>query len=120
MALVSRFAIAAVSGFALLLALVAARADDAAKPTAAKPQPAQAGHVCLSPKERRAEAETGKLIRLAAAMRAARSRMPGTVVRAQLCRGADGLVYVLTVFAHDGKVAKIDVDAVKGTLIGGL
>ena len=46
--------------------------------------------------------------------------MPGTVVRARLCHGPDGLVYVLTVLAHDGKVARIAVDAVKGTLVGGL
>jgi hypothetical protein len=32
--------------------------------------------------------------------------------------GQDGLVYVLTVLAHDGKVARIVVDAVKGTLVG--
>ncbi len=46
--------------------------------------------------------------------------MPGTVVRARLCRSDDGLVYVLTVLAHDGKVARLTVDAVKGTLVGGL
>jgi uncharacterized membrane protein YkoI len=46
--------------------------------------------------------------------------MPGTVVRARLCHGPDGLVYVLTVLAHDGRVARIAVDAVKGTLVGGL
>jgi uncharacterized membrane protein YkoI len=51
--------------------------------------------------------------------------MPGTVVRARLCHndiaGKDGgLVYMLTVLAHDGKVARIAVDAVKGTLVGGL
>ena len=51
--------------------------------------------------------------------------MPGTVVRARLCHGEiagkdGGLVYVLTVLAHDGKVAQIAVDAVKGTLVGGL
>ena len=39
---------------------------------------------------------------------------------ARLCRGSDGLVYVLTVLAHDGKVAQIVVDAVKGALVGGL
>ncbi len=49
-------------------------------------------------------------------MHAAQNRMPGTVVRARLCRGTDGLVYVLTVLAHDGKVARIAVDAMKGTL----
>ena len=32
----------------------------------------------------------------------------------------DGLVYVLTVLARDGKVARLTVDAVKGTLVGGL
>lgn len=46
--------------------------------------------------------------------------MPGTVVRARLCHGHDGLVYVLTVLARDGKVAQIAVDAVKGSLVGGL
>ena len=46
--------------------------------------------------------------------------MPGTVVQARLCHGQDGLVYVLTVLAHDGKVVRVVVDAVKGTLVGGL
>jgi len=46
--------------------------------------------------------------------------MTGAMVRARLCRGKDGLVYVLTVLARDGKVARITVDAVKGTLVGGL
>jgi uncharacterized membrane protein YkoI len=46
--------------------------------------------------------------------------MPGTVVRARLCHGPDGFVYVLTVLGHDGRVARIAVDAVKGTLVGGL
>ena len=75
---------------------------------------------CLNQKERRTEAESGKLVRLEAAMHTAHTRMAGTVVRARLCHGAGGLVYVLTVLAHDGKVARIEVDAVKGTLIGGL
>jgi len=42
------------------------------------------------------------------------------VVQARLCHGHDGLVYVLTVLGHDGKVARLTVDAVKGTLVGGL
>jgi uncharacterized membrane protein YkoI len=76
------------------------------------------GHACLDQRERHAEA--GKVIPLSAAMRTARARMPGTVVRARLCRGSEGLVYVLTVLARDGKVARLTVDAVKGTLVGGL
>jgi len=98
-----RFAIAAMT----VLALAPARATESA-------------HDCLDQKERRAESESGRVVRLDTAMRAARSKMPGTVVRARLCRGNDGLVYVLTVLAHDGKVARIAVDAVKGTLVGGL
>jgi len=78
----------------------------------------QAEHVCLDQKERRAEAASGAVVRLDAAIHAAKSRMPGTVVQARLCHGQDGLVYVLTVLAHDGKVARMVVDAAKGTLVG--
>ncbi len=77
-----------------------------------------AARACLDQKERRAANESGKVIPLAAAMRSAKKRMPGSVVRARLCRGKDGLVYVLTVLARDGKVARLTVDAAKGTLVG--
>ena len=63
-------------------------------------------------------AENGKVVHLAAAMHAPKNRVRGTLVRARLCRRADGLVYVLTVLAHDGKVARATVDAVKGTVVG--
>ncbi|HEX4040604.1 MAG TPA: hypothetical protein VHY10_02810 [Xanthobacteraceae bacterium] len=87
---------------------------DAAHPTRGEAGHSDTEHVCLNQKERRAETESGELIRLSAAMHAAQRRLPGTVVRARLCRGKDGLVYVLTVLAHDGKVARIAVDAMKG------
>jgi uncharacterized membrane protein YkoI len=80
---------------------------------------AELAHNCLDQKERRAEIESGRVVRLDTAMHAARSKMPGTVVRARLCRGNDGLVYVLTVLARDGKVARLTVDAAKGTLADG-
>ena len=122
-----RFVLAAF--LALVLAGTPIHADDAAHPAqadvtqpahpdAAHPLHAETEHVCLNQKERRAETESGKLIRLSAAMHTAKRRMPGTVVRALLCHGHDGLVYVLTVLAHDGKVARIAVDAMKGTLAG--
>src|ERR1700730_15617786 len=97
-----RFAVAALS----ILSLAPARATELA-------------HACLDQKERRAEIESGHVVRLDAAMRVAKSKMPGTLVRARLCRGKDGLVYVLTGLARDGKVARLTVDAVKGTLVGG-
>ena len=100
----------------MLSALAPARGEDAAGPAPTGAETVQ----CLDQKERRAENESGHLVRLDAAMRVARNRMPGTVVRARLCRSGDGLVYVLTVLAHDGKVALLTVDAVKGTLVGGL
>jgi len=81
---------------------------------------AELEHACLDQKERRAEIESGRVVRLDTALRAARSKMSGTLVRARLCRSNDGLVYVLTVLARDGKVARLTVDAVKGTLVGGL
>jgi hypothetical protein len=114
---------------ALILAGAPACAQDAthpAQPDTAHPPRVEAAHpahpateyACLDQKERRAETENGQLIRLSTAMHAAKHRMPGAVVRARLCRGHDGLVYVLTVLAHDGKVAQIAVDAAKGTLPG--
>ena len=119
-----RFGIVSLFLLGLLPALVAARGEDAVRPAhveetgrAVVPGGGTA-HACLDQRERHAEA--GKFIPLAAAMRAARARMPGTVVRARLCRGPEGLVYVLTVLARDGKVARLTVDALKGTLVGGL
>jgi uncharacterized membrane protein YkoI len=97
-------------------ALVPAYGEDVPHPA---PAAAETMH-CLDQKERRAESENGHLVRLDAAMRVARTRMPGTVVRARLCRSGDDLVYVLTVLAHDGKVGRLTIDAVKGTLVGGL
>jgi uncharacterized membrane protein YkoI len=73
---------------------------------------------CLNQKERRALIESGAIVHLASAMHAVRSRVPGTLVRARLCRRGDSLDYVLTVLAHDGKVTRVVVDAAKGTLVG--
>jgi uncharacterized membrane protein YkoI len=117
----ARFATAALLAFACVLTLAPAHAQDATQ-DAANPAQADAEHACLDQKERRAEADSGRLVPLAAAMHAAKSRMSGTVVRARLCHGQsvgqDGLVYVLTVLAHDGKVGRITVNATNGTLVG--
>jgi uncharacterized membrane protein YkoI len=107
-----RFGVAALAVFAVM----PVRGEESPRPA---PAAADTVH-CLDQKERHAESDTGHLVHLGAAMRVARSRMPGTVVRARLCRSDAGLVYVLTVLAHDGKVALLAVDAVKGTLVGGL
>jgi hypothetical protein len=100
-----------------VLTLAAARAEEPARPVPV-PSGAVAPHACLNQKERRAATDSGKFVRLAAAIHAAKKRMPGAIVRARLCHGGEGLVYVLTVLARDGKVARLTVDAVKGTLVG--
>jgi hypothetical protein len=92
--------------------LASASAEEALRPTHIGEIP----YACLNPKERHALVESGSVIRLAAAMRAVRTIAPGTLVRARLCRRPEGLVYMLTVLAHDGKVTQVAVDAVKGTL----
>jgi hypothetical protein len=128
MAAARRLAVAASLAFAI--ASTPLRAEDVAPPPphpdaahASHPDTAHPAYVdavhpdpdhgCLTQKERRA-ADNGTLIKLSAAMHAAQRRLPGSVVQARLCHGKDGLVYVLTVLAHDGKVARISVDAVKG------
>ncbi len=96
-----------------VLVLAPARAEQAARP-----KHSTAAQTCLDQTERWAAEKTGRVIHLASAMRAAKKRMPGAVVRARLCHGKDGLVYVLTVLARDGKVARLTVDAAKGTVVG--
>jgi hypothetical protein len=104
---------------ATVLTLGLARAEEPATPAGSPhPEVASPQHVCLDQKERKVAEESGKVVNLATAMRAARKRAPGTLVQARLCHGKDGLVYVLTVLARDGKVARLTVDAAKGTLVG--
>ena len=107
-------AVAAAALLALPFALAPVGAEEALHLTHADP----AQHACLNQKERRALVENGTVLRLAAAMHAVRNHIPGTLVRARLCRRPDGFGYVLTVLAHDGKVTRVVVDAVKGTLVG--
>ncbi len=98
---------------ALAVTFAPAHAEEAARPAHA-----EAAHVCLNQKERRGLVDSGTVMRLAAAMRGVRGHLVGALVRARLCHRGDGFVYVLTVLAHDGKVTRVVVDAVKGTLVG--
>jgi uncharacterized membrane protein YkoI len=114
MGIVERASAVALLVLAATLA-TAARAQDSVRPQhGADP----AARTCLNPKERRALVEGGTVLHLAAAMHAVRSHVSGTLVRARLCHRGDGFAYVLTVLGHDGKVARIVVDAAKGTLVG--
>ena len=106
-----------ISAIVLILAvtLTPLRAEETLRPTHVGVG-AELEYSCLNQKERHALVESGSVIRLAAAMHAVRNIAPGTLVRARLCRRPEGLTYVLTLLAHDGKVTHVAVDAVKGTL----
>jgi hypothetical protein len=106
-----------ISAMVLVLAvtLTPARGEETLRPTHVGVG-AELEYSCLNPKERHALVESGSVIRLAAAMHAVRNIAPGTLLRARLCRRPEGLAYVLTLLAHDGKVTHVAVDAVKGTL----
>jgi uncharacterized membrane protein YkoI len=89
----------------------------------AMPAPAVAAdqRACLNKAEQRAAISDGHAVTLAAAIGSARGSVRGRgsreVVRARLCRGPDGLVYVLTLLARDGKVTRATVDAGSGKVV---
>jgi uncharacterized membrane protein YkoI len=101
---------------ALVVAVEPACAQETARPAAHGADPGARG--CLNQKERRVLVESGAVMHLAAALQAVGPHVPGTLVRARLCRRGEGFAYVLTVLGHDGKVTRVIVDAVKGTLVG--
>jgi uncharacterized protein YpmB len=79
-------------------------------------------HACLSRAEQKAALSSGQTVALAAAIRSARGTVRGhgsarEVVNARLCREKNGLVYVLTVLARDGKVTRTAVDATSGKVV---
>src|ERR1051325_2773662 len=112
---------------AVLIALLAPSLTRAEDPEM-KPEPAvavdesSAAHaetvVCLSRAEQRQAIANGQAVTLGAAIHSARlsvrsrgGRAAREVVKARLCREPEGLRYVLTVLARDGKVTHTSVDA---------
>ncbi len=94
----------AVSSCLLFGVVTAAQADDRAR--------------CLTRDQQRAKIAAHAVVPLSKAMRVGKARR-GEVVRANLCERGGKLVYVLTVLARDGKVARVTVDAGTGTVISG-
>jgi uncharacterized membrane protein YkoI len=78
-------------------------------------------HACLGKAEQRAAIANGQAVTLAAAIHSARGSVRGhgarEVVKARLCREPNGLVYVLTVLARNGKVTHTTVDATSGKVV---
>ncbi|MBI1204021.1 MAG: hypothetical protein GC182_16080 [Rhodopseudomonas sp.] len=87
---------------------------------AVEPAAETARRACLDKAQQRAAVASHKAVPLAQAIRALRSHgHRAEVVRAELCRRGDGLVYVLTLLARSGKVTRAEVDAGNGMLISG-
>ena len=84
------------------------------QPNRAPPSPA---NVCRA--SRSGPVVSHQAIPLARAMRHAKARLGGEIVRARLCRGGNSLVYVLTVLARDGKVTRAIIDAASGKMLVG-
>jgi hypothetical protein len=86
-----------------------------ATPLRAAENPPETG--CLSKPEQRAAVSAKRAVPLADAAKALRERR-ADLVRAQLCRRGDRLVYVLTLLARNGKVTTEAVDATTGASAG--
>lgn len=74
---------------------------------------------CLNKEAQRAAVAAKQAIPLAEAVKAIRPRHKGDIVRARLCRGPSGLVYVLTLLGRSGKVVSATVDAGNGAIVSG-
>lgn len=76
--------------------------------------------VCLNKAEQRATVANHHAVPLAQAIKSVRRHhRTSELVRARLCHRGEGLVYVLTLLAHNGKVLRVAVDAANGALIKG-
>jgi uncharacterized membrane protein YkoI len=85
---------------------------------AARPASGAEPEQCLSAAQQREAIASQKAVAVARVLSAARSRQDGEVLRVQLCE-RNGLLYVLTVLARDGKVHRVTVDAATGHPLDG-
>jgi uncharacterized membrane protein YkoI len=72
---------------------------------------------CLTRDQQRIAIHDRRALPLATVRRAVRARVPGDLVRAQLCLESGRLIYLLTVLPRDGKVRRVIVDAKSGAVV---
>ncbi len=72
---------------------------------------------CLTRDQQRAAIAERRAVPLATVRRSVRARVPGELVRAQLCQESQRLIYLLTVLPRDGKVRRVTVDARNGAVL---
>ena len=73
---------------------------------------------CLSKEAQRAAVADRRAMPLADAVKTVQ-RHKGDLVRARLCQGPNGLVYVLTLLSRNGKVTRTTLDAASGSVVSG-
>ncbi len=69
---------------------------------------------CLSESELRHLVNSGAVVPQIYAFRTARARIGGDVISASLCPKEAGFVYNITTLTKDGRLARIQIDAVTG------
>jgi len=69
---------------------------------------------CLSESELRSLVNAGTIVPQIYAFRTARSQTGGDVVSASLCPKEAGFVYRITTLTKDGKLGRVQIDAVTG------
>ena len=72
---------------------------------------------CLTRDQQRTAIAERRAVPLATVRRSVRGRVPGELVRAQLCQEPQRLIYQLTVLPRDGKVRRVIIDAKNGAVV---
>ena len=86
-------------------------------PVAPVPADAEQRLRCLTRDQQRAAIKERRAVPLVAVRRAMRARVPGDLVKAQLCQDSQRLIYLLTVLPRDGKVRRVTIDAKNGAVV---
>ena len=70
---------------------------------------------CLPPREMQEAVAAKGVVAPASAVMTARRQVPGAdVVRANLCRNSDDLVYVISVLQKDGRIVQVTIEGSSG------
>jgi uncharacterized membrane protein YkoI len=73
---------------------------------------------CLSMREARALVQAGEIMPMTGVLRGARDVGKGEMIDGRLCRGKNGLQYVVTFLGPDGRVRRVMLDARTGDVVG--
>jgi uncharacterized membrane protein YkoI len=73
---------------------------------------------CVPLRETRDLIQSGAVMPLRAALRAARASIDGDLIDSKLCKDGRGYQYVVTILGLDGRVLRVTVDAKTGEVVG--